>query len=119
MLVYDGDCSFCTRSAHWVATRWNGDERTVAWQSMTADEFANANLSLGDVQKAVWWIAPDGRRSRGHLAIAHALRATRGWSSVLGVVILVPPFRWIAGAAYPLVARWRHRLPGGTPACRI
>jgi hypothetical protein len=27
-----------------------------------------------------------------------------------------PPLRWVAAATYPLIARWRHRLPGGTPA---
>jgi predicted DCC family thiol-disulfide oxidoreductase YuxK len=115
MLVYDGDCSFCSRWAQWVAGRWRGPERAVAWQQLAA---LPAGLDAADVREAAWWIGADGSRSRGHLAIAYALRAAPGWPSLLGRVLLVPPFRWLARFSYPLVARWRHRLPGGTPACR-
>jgi len=71
------------------------------------------------VRAAVWWIDADGRRSRAHVATARALLAGSGWSAVLGHALLAPPFRWLAAAGYPLVSRWRHRLPGGTPACRL
>jgi hypothetical protein len=67
----------------------------------------------------VWWVDGDGGRSRAHVAIARALLAADGWPAIAGRVLLLPPFRWIAAATYPLVARWRHRLPGGTPACRM
>ena len=30
-----------------------------------------------------------------------------------------PPLRWLAPYLYRLIARNRHRLPGGTPACAI
>ncbi|MGH9170291.1 MAG: hypothetical protein ACRD0Z_05400, partial [Acidimicrobiales bacterium] len=36
-----------------------------------------------------------------------------------GRALSVPPLRWLAAAVYPVVARVRHRLPGGTPACRV
>lgn len=118
LLVYDGDCSFCTASASWAAARWRGTAEAVAWQRLAADELAARALTPDDVRSAVWWIDGTGRRWRGHLAVAHALTAGTGWSAVLGGVLLVPPFRWLAAGLYPLVARWRHRLPGGTPACR-
>jgi hypothetical protein len=51
--------------------------------------------------------------------MAQALKAGSGWSAGVGHVLLVPPFRWVGGAVYPLIARWRHLLPGGTPACRM
>jgi predicted DCC family thiol-disulfide oxidoreductase YuxK len=31
----------------------------------------------------------------------------------------VPGVRQIAGFVYRLVAKYRHRLPGGTPACKL
>jgi predicted DCC family thiol-disulfide oxidoreductase YuxK len=119
LLVYDGDCSFCSSSAHWIAARWQGPEQAVAWQQLGAVQLESLGLSLDDVRCAAWWVDRGGRAWRGHVAIALALRAARGWPSVVGRVLLVPPFRWLAAGAYPLIARWRHRLPGGTPACRM
>ena len=75
-------------------------------------------LTRDEVRSAAWWVDELGR-SRGHFAIARALTFGSGWSAVAGHALLVPPFRWIGAAVYPAVARWRHRLPGGTPACRI
>jgi predicted DCC family thiol-disulfide oxidoreductase YuxK len=119
LLVYDGDCSFCSSSARWIAARWQGPEQAVAWQHLSADQLERLGLSLDDVRCAAWWVDRDGRRSRGHVAIARALRAAPGWPSIVGRILLIPPFRWIAAGAYPLIAHWRHRLPGGTPACRM
>src|SRR5205809_879923 len=80
-----------------------------------ADQLVRLGLTLDDVRCAAWWVDRGGRTSRGHVAIARALRAAPGWPSVVGRVLLLPPFRWLAAGAYPLIARWRHRLPGGTP----
>jgi len=118
LLVYDGDCSFCTASAQWVAVRWQVPAHAVAWQRLAPGELERLALTIDDVRAAAWWIDETGHRLRGHLAIAHALAAASGWYPVLGRVLLIPPFRWIAAAIYPLIARWRYRLPGGTPACR-
>jgi predicted DCC family thiol-disulfide oxidoreductase YuxK len=119
VLVYDGDCSFCSSSARWISARWNGPQHAVAWQHLTLAELERLGLTTDDVRSAVWWIAASGGRSRGHLAVARALRAAGGWPSVVGHILLIPPFRWLAAGAYPLVARWRYLLPGGTPACRV
>jgi predicted DCC family thiol-disulfide oxidoreductase YuxK len=119
LLVYDGDCSFCSSSARWLTARWRGPEQAIPWQHLSGAELERLGLSIDDVRRAVWWVDPAGGRSRGHLAIAQALRAAHGWPSVVGRALLVPPLRWLGAAAYPLIARWRHRLPGGTPACRM
>jgi predicted DCC family thiol-disulfide oxidoreductase YuxK len=119
LLIYDGECSFCSSSARWITAHWSGPQQTVAWQHLGADDLQRLGLTLDDVRHAAWWIDPSGSHSRGHLAIARALRAAPGWPSVVGRILLAPPFRWLAAGAYPLVARWRHRLPGGTSACRM
>lgn len=119
LLVYDGDCSFCTSCVRWITAHWNGPQRAVAWQHLNADDLDGIGLTLDDVRRAAWWVDSTRGRSRGHLAIAHALRAAHGWPSAVGGLMLVPPLRWLAAGVYPLIARWRHRLPGGTPACRM
>jgi predicted DCC family thiol-disulfide oxidoreductase YuxK len=118
LLIYDGDCSFCTASANWVAARWSRRARAVAWQTLSSDELAAYALTRDDVRCAAWWIDGSGRRFRGHLAIAQALKAGSGSWALVGRVLLVPPFTWVGAAVYPLIARWRHLLPGGTPACK-
>jgi predicted DCC family thiol-disulfide oxidoreductase YuxK len=119
LLIFDGDCGFCTSCADWVAARWHGNARAVPWQFLGTDELAAHGLTRDDVRAAAWWIDVDGNPSRGHLAIARSLAAGSGWTAAVGRVLLVPPFRWLGAAAYPLIARMRHRLPGGTPACRM
>jgi predicted DCC family thiol-disulfide oxidoreductase YuxK len=42
-----------------------------------------------------------------------------GLPGLLGRLIRLPVMRTVAAAAYHLVANNRHRLPGGTPACRL
>jgi predicted DCC family thiol-disulfide oxidoreductase YuxK len=118
LLIFDGDCSFCSSSARWITARWHGPHQATAWQHLSTDRLERLGLTLDDVRLAAWWIDADRGRSRGHLAIARALQAADGWPSIVGRLLLVPPFRWLAACAYPLLARWRHRLPGGTPACR-
>jgi predicted DCC family thiol-disulfide oxidoreductase YuxK len=51
--------------------------------------------------------------------VAHTRIAIGGAWSVLGRVMLIPPFSWLAAGVYRLVARYRYRLPGATDACRV
>lgn len=117
-LVYDGECGFCTVCERWIAARWRGAAIAVAWQRLGDDGLARLGLTRADVEAAVWWVDGDGRLGRGHVAVARAAIASGGWRAVLGATGLVPPFSWIASALYAIIARSRHRLPGGTEACR-
>lgn len=117
MLIYDGDCGFCTTSARWIARRLPDDVRVVAWQSL--DDLAAHGLTVDDVTSAAWWVEPDGSPRGGHLAIGAALRAAGGAWGLVGRALLAPPLRWIGGPVYRLVARYRYRLPGATDACRL
>jgi predicted DCC family thiol-disulfide oxidoreductase YuxK len=119
LLVFDGDCGFCTSSADWVQRRWSRPgPRAVAWQGLGDAGLARLGLTVADVRGSAWWVEPGGRRFGAHMAIGKALRSCRRPWRWLGGPLLVPPGRWIARSLYPLVARHRHRLPGGTPACR-
>ncbi len=119
VLVFDGDCRFCTSAARWAESRFRHGERAEPWQ-LLGDEFLESfGLSFDDVGRAAWWVDAAGSRERGHRAAGMALRAGGGWRRALGWFALTPPTSWLAAGIYRLVVRCRHRLPGGTPACRL
>lgn len=116
MLIYDGDCAFCTRCAEWARRRLPSGARVVAWQSLP--DLAALGLTEADVTAAAYWV-DRGRLFRGHRAIAASLRAIGGGWAVLGAIVALPPFTWVARALYALVARNRHRMPGGSAECKV
>lgn len=119
ILVYDGDCGFCTAAARWAAGKFRHGERAEAWQFLGESLLEQHALSFADVQDAAWWVDPRGRRERGHRAIGRALQAGGGLRGILGSFVLIPPTSWLAAGVYRMVVRWRYQLPGGTPTCRI
>ena len=115
LLIFDGDCGFCTTCATWAGRRLQ-DVDVVPGQRVNV---ATYGLTARDVSEAAWWVDERGGVYRGHRAIGKALQACGGWWRTVGWLCLHPPFSWAAWAGYGLVARFRHRLPGGTPACRL
>lgn len=109
-LVYDADCGFCTRSAHWL------DEAPVAWHTL---DLSSVGATQGQADANAGWLV-DGRITHlGAPAIGAALRAKGGTARLLGWAMTVPGIRGLAGIVYPRIAANRHRMPGGTAACRI
>lgn len=117
LLVYDGDCGFCTKSAKFAEAGLPSDVRVEPWQALDLDELG---LTEHDVTTAAWWFDADGRKYRGSHAAAEVLVASRSRvRRVLGHVMRIPPISWIAVAVYAVVARYRYKLPGSTDACRV
>ena len=115
VLLFDGDCAFCTTSAR-LLERIGPDAEIVAWQFADLDQLG---VTAGQAAEAVQWIDAGGAVRSGHEAIAAALGAAgRAWR-IAGRALTLPGVAWIAAKAYRLVADNRYRLPGGTPACRV
>jgi len=113
ILVYDGDCSFCTRCVR-ALERIGPDAEVVAWQFA---DLAELGITEEQANDAVQLVEIDGTIRSGHEAIAAVLiTAGRSWK-IIGRLLLLPGISWIAPQAYRLVADNRHRLPGSTPAC--
>ena len=116
VLIFDGDCSVCTSCANWARRHVKGAVEIAPWQRL---DLATYGLTPEDVNAAAWWIGPDGRRYRGHAAVGRTLRARGGLLGLGGWLVSAPPVSWGAALFYVVVARYRHRLPGATPACRL
>jgi len=115
VLVYDGDCAFCSSSAR-ALERIGPDAEIVAWQ---LTDLADLGLTEEQVTEAVQWVDVDGTVRSGHEAIAETLSSAGGIWKLLGRATLLPGISWIAAKAYRLIADNRHRLPGGTPTCGL
>jgi predicted DCC family thiol-disulfide oxidoreductase YuxK len=118
LLVYDGDCSFCSSAAKWVSAKWTRSRlpEAVPWQRLGQNEMDRLGLTVRDVKRAAWWIE-DGRQEGGHRAVARALMAVGGGWRLAGRPLLIPPVECLAALGYRIVASNRSRLPGGSPAC--
>jgi predicted DCC family thiol-disulfide oxidoreductase YuxK len=116
LLIYDGDCGFCTQSAKWCRRRFKRRVDVQPWQAL---DLARYGLTQQDTTTAAYWVDAAGRAHRGHAAVGRALLRMRGGWPLLGLVILIPPFSLLARAGYGWVARNRSRLPGATDACRV
>jgi predicted DCC family thiol-disulfide oxidoreductase YuxK len=116
VLVYDGDCGFCTRSAMWAAKRLPLPATVQPSQVIDLDALG---LTDDDVACAAWWVDANGRRWGGHQAVGKALVATGSWRALLGHAVLARPLSWLAEPVYGWVARNRSRMPSGSPRCGI
>lgn len=116
LLIFDGDCAFCTSSAGWIERRLPDDVRVAPWQILDLEVYG---LTEQDVTTAAYWIDDAGRAHRGHLGIGRSLIAAGGIRAVVGRLVVTPPVSWIAKPVYALIARYRHRMPGATGACRV
>ncbi|GAA2444925.1 hypothetical protein GCM10010191_72020 [Actinomadura vinacea] len=116
VLLYDGDCGFCTASVRFAERRIPSSAEPLAYQ------FADLEALGTTAERAsyeVVWVARDGRVHGGAQAIAMLLIDAGGVWRPLGLLGRVSPFRWAAHGLYRLVAANRGRLPGGTPACAL
>jgi predicted DCC family thiol-disulfide oxidoreductase YuxK len=116
VLVFDGDCAFCSSSVR-AAQRWiRSMPPAVAYQHADLPSVA---LTEAACVTAVQYVARDHRVYSGEDAVAALLLgAGKGWWFI-GAAMRLPGVHWVAGVAYRWVARNRHRLPGGTPACSL
>lgn len=117
ILIYDGDCGFCTTSAKKAKSLVSSLEITP-WQSTELSEFG---LTEQQVSERAYLIEPG---SPSHKGGADAIFGTLAIAdskllSLVGNIWLYPPLSWLGRALYPVLARNRHRLPGATDACRL
>ncbi len=119
-LIFDGDCAFCTSTATFVERRLHRpggpNARLVPWQFT---DLAALGTTEQRARSEVLWVRPDGQVTGGATAFADWLRFRGGVFGGLGRAMGLPGVRVLAGVVYRFVARYRGRLPGGSPACAL
>ena len=106
LLLYDGDCSFCTSCARCLERISPGVD-VAAWQRT---DLTVLPVSAAEASEAVQLIGADGTVRSGHEAIAAALLgAGPGWRLV-GRALVAPGVSSLAAGGYRLVAANRGSI---------
>ena len=115
-LIFDGDCGFCTSAANQIVKRSKTKIVAVPWQFT---DLAQYSLTQEQVADQVYLVI-DGESFGGHEAFAMVFRVQPNpFLRFMGKVMMSRYLRWFSKPVYRLVARYRHKLPGGTPACKL
>jgi predicted DCC family thiol-disulfide oxidoreductase YuxK len=120
VLIYDGDCQFCQLSLDFGVKNLRIFPQYVAFQKIDPKDFG---LTAQQVRSQIWLVRRSPATASalgGHLAAGAILKLQPSrWLKILGSLVSTPPTSWVADALYKLIAANRHRLPGGSKACKI
>jgi predicted DCC family thiol-disulfide oxidoreductase YuxK len=116
VLVFDGDCGFCTTTANWIKknSKVALDIAPYQWTDLsvygltTEEAAAKVQLVIG------------GKIFAGHNCMAKLLLIQPNvFLKLVGAVMVMPGVNPISAKAYEWIAANRQKLPGGTPACKM
>jgi predicted DCC family thiol-disulfide oxidoreductase YuxK len=116
VLIFDGDCGFCSACVRWGFRNLDTMPEAVPLQIAGLKQLGVPRV---EAEGAVWLVEANVRH-RGHLAVAALLRMQRSrfWR-MLGWVMRQPFLNGIFDFGYRTVVRYRHRLPGATENCAL
>lgn len=115
ILIYDGNCGFCTRSVR-LTERLPRRIELTPWQEV---DLTALGTTTKRAQREVLWITQSGSVHGGAQAIGELLRHVGGRWRLIGTVIVLPGIRLVSSWVYRLIAANRYRLRGTTPACQL
>lgn len=117
MLLFDGDCAFCSSTARWLQDHVPSPVSIVPWQWTDLEPLG---VTVDGVDAAVVLVSVTLSHRSGPEALADLLRSSTapGWRAT-GRVLGLRPVLAVAWPVYRWIARNRHRMPGGTPQCSL
>jgi predicted DCC family thiol-disulfide oxidoreductase YuxK len=116
VLIFDGDCGFCTTTASYIRQNSSTPIEIHPWQFIDVTKYGLTQEQTMDRVFVVEGVKTFG----GHRAFAKILLLQKNpLLKIVGALVMYPPISFFARPAYSLVAKYRHKLPGGTPACKI
>jgi predicted DCC family thiol-disulfide oxidoreductase YuxK len=117
VLLFDGDCAFCSSSARWIQAHIPTPVTLEPWQWTDLEPLG---VTVEEVDVAVVLVDVTLRHTAGPEAFAGLLRSsTSGFWRALGRTLGFGPVLAVAWPGYRWIARNRHRLPGGTAQCSL
>ena len=110
---YDGDCGLCVAFTRRVS-RLDRQGR-VQWTPYQSLPAPLPTITLADMERAAYFISPDGKINEGYHAIRALFRAIPALAP-LGLLMSIPGASLIGVPIYRLVADNRRRI---SKSCRL
>lgn len=122
MLVYDGECGFCSRAVQFVLRRDpRGALRFAPRDGETGRAVRARHPALATVESMLWVETIDGRehvRARSDAALAALVYLGGVWGALGRIGLAVP--RFVRDPVYAVIARVRRRIFGRVdPSCML
>jgi predicted DCC family thiol-disulfide oxidoreductase YuxK len=116
VLIFDGDCGFCTTTANWIEKRSLTPVEIQPYQWAKLADYGLTEKEAADKVQLVF----DGKIFAGHHCMAKLLLIQpNALLKFLGALMVTPGIDPISAKVYAWIAANRHKLPGGTPACKM
>ena len=107
LVIYDGKCGLCQRLVTWASEKTVEDFKFIVSETVDPEQYG---LKRKDFEKYLWLIQSDQKKIRRAAAVAEILKAMGfGWL-LLGSIISIPPFSFVANGIYYLVSENRNRF---------
>jgi predicted DCC family thiol-disulfide oxidoreductase YuxK len=116
VLLFDGDCGFCSTSARFIVRWIKPKSSVVAFQRVDLEAYG---LTTAVATASIQFVDAEGRVSAAGRAIAATLRQAGPIWRAAAAAMALPGVSWLVEVIYRFVAKHRYQLPGGTPACRL
>jgi predicted DCC family thiol-disulfide oxidoreductase YuxK len=116
VLVFDGDCGFCTTTANWIKKNSRVAIEIAPYQWA---DLAQYGLTSEEAAAKVQLVIGD-KVFDGHNCMAKLLLIQPNiLLKFVGAVMVMPGLDPISARVYRWIAANRQKLPGGTPACKL
>jgi predicted DCC family thiol-disulfide oxidoreductase YuxK len=115
VLIFDGDCAFCSSSARLLKRLTKNRIPVEPFQYLP---LADYDLNQELTSNAVYY-ATKTENFVAARAIARALIDSKTPWAIAGFLMNLPVVVSFAELVYYWVAKNRHKLPGGTPECAL
>jgi predicted DCC family thiol-disulfide oxidoreductase YuxK len=116
VLIYDGDCAFCSSTVRTLQKLIKNPPKIIPFQFIDTTQFG---LTKQQCSEEIKFVDANGLVSGGESAFKKFFFEVGGAWRLLGGVMGLPLIRQISGVIYRWVAKNRFRLPGGTPTCSL
>jgi predicted DCC family thiol-disulfide oxidoreductase YuxK len=109
-IVYDRECQICQEFKDF-SEKQNPESDSTFIPFQEEIESGRASVSmLRAYENSIVVTTEQGEVYRGARAVFAVLKSFPGLLGILGKVLFLPPFYWIAEPIYKLFARHRHRI---------
>lgn len=116
IVIYDGDCAFCSSAARFAQRRVAPNLNYSPYQ---LTELTKYGITTEQAKSSLKFVKANGEVLSANFAVSQIMRNGNKFWRMLSVITTLPIIRSLAALGYKVTAKYRHKLPGGTPTCKM